>query len=419
MKNIFLLPLLCLLLASVSTNAQSQQNPLLSPEQQKTVNRFLDQLARERGRYVDQLKEGAGQNMDPILVGKNVIFTKNWLSLLGNGSDQVTRQQFKVYRDKADKIYDGFVDFIGRKPPSGDIIIIDNGTMNTDPLQAKFPGHALPSLNLVFINLEMNIAPKSIRQGVFHSTMAHEIAHIFSLPFGHGALYRDPGTYAWAFDDESIADFLARYARETMTRAKGNDQYYNQALRNFKANKIETFRGNHENNGCAFELYIHGLVDKVGWESYKKAIQSYGDTNFKVNVYEEPKLISSDPVEVRQDVLNRREIIRARDFFDRIAYFHDEARASNDWRVLEKIPVAGRKLTGAQVLRSLPDGGKLLDERFTPIQNVSRTPVIPLPQSEQKGSQVPVTPSPQPTQPTRVWVHPDYAPGGRYYVAPQ
>ena len=64
---------------------------------------------------------------------------------------------------------------------------------------------------------------------------------------------------------------------------------------------------------------------------------------------------------------------RVHEFFDRIAYFHDEAceHAQTDPQVLQSIPVAGRTLTGEQVLRSFPDEGWFFDKHFT----VKTTPI--------------------------------------------
>ena len=103
----------------------------------------------------------------------------------------------------------------------------------------------------------------------------------------------------------------------------------------------------------AYDFYMFALVDIVGWQTFIKTTQSYrNDTYVPTKGYAPDR-------EKGQTVHN----VRAHEFFDRLAHFHDEAR--KDPVLARNIPAAGRNLTGAQALRSLSDRGKLLAEHFT------------------------------------------------------
>ena len=309
-----------------SETSTAQNNVRLTPKQQQTVEQFLKQLAQKRGETAEKMKETV-QDIDPILVGRNVIFSKDWLTVMPY---KLTKLQFEAYRNVADVIYDSYVELIGQKPPYGDIILIDTESMHEGPINAS--GRAYAAWNLVHIHVSGPTLTIIGQEGGWHKTTAHEIAHIFT-----------PHNYGWSANDrESIADFFACYAKETMRLGKF-ELRYRESRRNFRTDKIETFRGRHEHNGCAFEFYLYGLVDKVGWETYKKAIRSYNDNNFIPNMYEEiPKLEPSATEEEKQSYAKRKAIVSARDFLDRVEHFSGKP----------------------DVLRSLSDKGALLDEHF-------------------------------------------------------
>jgi hypothetical protein len=96
---------------------------------------------------------------------------------------------------------------------------------------------------------------------------------------------------------------------------------YDRALEAFRNNKIEAFGI----NGSSFQIYILGLVDKVGWETYQKAFRSYNDKTF-----------------TPQKFTTTGRAAQARDLFDRIEHFGGKPG----------------------VLRTLPDRGVLLDKHF-------------------------------------------------------
>ena len=177
--------------------------------------------------------------------------------------------------------------------------------------------------------------------------MIHEMAHIF-----------DNGK-AWNAETESIAEFMVMYVFENSdawrwerSRAASKTTYrlqrslfawseYRQSVadqqsaadrqsatdieaKKEEGKKLETFV---QYRGGAYNCYLLGLVEKVGWEPVEKAFQSYNDYP--------PNYNHVARGEARQKM-------RARDFFERIAYFSGNP----------------------DVLRSLPDAGALLDEHF-------------------------------------------------------
>ena len=145
----------------------------------------------------------------------------------------------------------------------------------------------------------------------------------------------------------------------TITTEDQRRQSQVQALRrNLQLGNLEPFRsgrgGPHANKGRnAHCLYMFGLVDVVGWETFGKVIQSYHD-----GTYTPTKRYTHDRAK-GQTAMNA----NAHGFFDRLARFHDLAR--QDPQLARNIPAAGRNLTGEQALRSLPDRGQLLDKYFT------------------------------------------------------
>ena len=50
---------------------------------------------------------------DPVLIGRYVVFSTEWLELVGNGRDgTVTRRQFQAWRDRVDRLYECYEKFI-------------------------------------------------------------------------------------------------------------------------------------------------------------------------------------------------------------------------------------------------------------------------------------------------------------------
>jgi hypothetical protein len=354
-------PAACLLILLLAANAEAQQNTQLSPNQVAAVEHLKKHLlevtevtqnfglTRKGTSERRKLVESKLSNLDPILVGKHIIFSKEWLDYIDTGNPPViTRQQFEVWRDRIDRAYDCYTDLIGRKAVAKGIIVfidIRDGKKANAYVTIQFGRDDVIGYHL-----------KDVAGGSWSLTMMHELAHMFQ-----GGTH---GTGDWNMDTESTACLLPAYILETIPEAryriwdgtKYRKDQYERALRNFRENRIEALRGSHhENPGSVCELYLHGLVDVVGWETYKKTIQSYHNGT---RVPTERFVPDKEQGQTWQHA-------RAREFFDRLAYFHDEARASNDPQVLENIPAEGKSLTGVQALRSLPDGGELLDKYFS------------------------------------------------------
>jgi hypothetical protein len=107
----------------------------------------------------------------------------------------------------------------------------------------------------------------------------HEVGHIFT-----GTSRGKPETWRPA-DIETAANLLVYYALENCEFRVGNSgspsrlrqAYVREALRNLQDDSIKAFP-TCSCGGSAYDLYLCGLVDEVGWETLKKTIQSYHNT---------------------------------------------------------------------------------------------------------------------------------------------
>ena len=356
----------------------AQPNPRLSPEQQETVRLLLEGfgdtsrgpqifpincLSIRHNLPVPEAMAKEVKDIDSILVGKNIVFAPSWLDIIGNDrSKQVTQQQFEKWKESLDKLFETYASFIGRKPSRSDVILINQST-NT------WCGHAhAGSFCMNPNNLDVHNSLGEIRRGTPGYVAAHEMAHVFSLPI-------EPTP--WVANLETAAEFLTSYAMERgglefgfpkETRYRQN--LLNIAVDNFQKGNIKSFTGEH---GSAYNLYMLGLVDVVGWDTFKNTIQSYHNGKYMpIKAYDLGTGLRSHLGDSASETKNIKHA-QTHEFFDRLAYFHDDARerAKTDSKILQTIPVRGRNLTGEQALRSLPDKGKLLDQHFT----VKTTPI--------------------------------------------
>ena len=342
----------------------------LSPQQHETVRLFLKTTLP---RYVclcegfnvpmSQTMENAVKNIDPVLVSRYLIFSKNWLEFIGEDENrQVTRQQFKKWTGNLDQLYECYETFMGQKPFETDVIFINlHGPQNP----SKGVAHAY--IGTICVNAESgapfdNLLSEIRFRGTPGYVMLHELAHCFSM--GGPLAQKD-----WTGELETVAELLVSYALE-----KGNFEFgypgkisgtiHRQNLFKAAANNLEneTIKPFSYDNGSAYDLYMFGLVDKVGWDTLKKVIHSYhkGTYTQKKKYDNSQKILAPGKF---QFVFPH----RIHEFFDRVAHFHNEAReqAKTDPLVLQTIPIEGRNLTGEQVLRSFPDEGWFLNEYFT------------------------------------------------------
>jgi hypothetical protein len=265
---------------------------------------------------------GAGaepQNINSILFGRNVVFGNEWLShVIGR---HLTTQQFVEWRNKLDRIYDCYADLTGQYP-SGRIYI------RLSPAEHFGAGNhsAHAHRYVVCYNAGYTHLPRMLENIAAHNswdrTAMHEIAHIFA------------SGNRWEIEPESIVHLLMSYAMEAYGAEYGSvdqrnidwvktagDQHrkrrFGAAYNNYRKNSIAPFSA--KGSGSAFDFYLLGLVDKVGWNAYRYAFRSY---------IGEPSRSGSKAA-------------NAGDLFNRLAYFGDR-----------------------DALRRLPDNGLLFDRYF-------------------------------------------------------
>jgi len=329
-------------------NYAKAQNSRLSTQQQRTITQLKQERTRNAS-LVQQIEKVA----DPILVGRHVVFSTAWLELVGNGRDgTVTRQQFQAYRNRVDRLYEAYENFVGYKPPSGTIIFIDLQRRGTTAAGATYNSGA----NLITFNKDrensccMRSTQNALRsRDLVGRCMMHEVGHAF-------------GRGPWVADMETAADLLVFYAEYRGIRANASNptlplrQAHIRRILRIPQDDITAFSRDGEDGHAnrytnAYELYMHGLVDEVGWETFRRAIQSYRDSTFTPTKRYVPDSARG------QTVMHA----RAREFFDRLAHFYAEERARR-----------GLPPDRGDVLRRGPDEGVLLDRFFT----VNTTPIV-------------------------------------------
>jgi len=346
------------------------QNTQLSPQQQETVRLFLKETLPRyiclcEGVHVpmSRVMEDVVKDIDSILVSRHLIFSKNWLEFIGEDKNrQVTRQQFKKWTDTLDKLFECYERFMGQKPFETDVIFINlHGQKNP----SKGIAHAY--IGTICVNAESgepfdNLLSEIRFRGTPSYIMLHELAHCFSMG---GPLAQKP----WTGELETVAELLIAYALERENfefgyPAKISGNFHRKNLLKIATDNLEneTIKPFSYDSGSAYDLYMFGLVDKVGWDTLQKVIHSYHKGTYTpTKKYDDSQTMLA---------LGKFQFVyphRIHEFFDRVAHFHDEAckHAKTDPLVLQTIPIEGRNLTGEQVLRSFPDEGWFLDEYFT------------------------------------------------------
>ncbi|MCL2743524.1 MAG: hypothetical protein FWE67_06720 [Planctomycetaceae bacterium] len=355
---------------------------LRSEDDSETFKVKLSELIQEDKVYIRNIErdiEAAREHqadrsvIDPIQEGRHVIFAANWLELVGDGNDgTITREQFEAWRERIDKLCEYYEKFMDYKALRGNKFFIDL----QPPEYWMERGREVPAGNPNRINrgrssVETFTGLQGMRaDNTISGTMMHEFGHTYTPPSSNNRMFHS--------DRETIADFMRFYATEncgfqlpsdkTIPGARHRQSYIQSVLRKFNQNKdLPPFRkgttgylpehANRTNN--AYELYMYGLVDFVGWETFGKAIRSYRNGTYV------PAKTYNETMTLPNGQQTSTPAARAHEFFDCLAHFHDEARASTDPEVLRNIPLAGRNLTGAQVLRCLTDQGEFLDKYFT------------------------------------------------------
>ena len=337
------------------SNSAGAQDRRLSPQQQATITQLIAEF-RSQGYRAEHWIQPVENVADPVLVGRYVVFSAEWLERVGNGRDgTVTRRQFQAWRDRIDQLYECYEKFMGHKPRNGEIIFIDlsPGTYWPDP--TIFPhGNApratvQPVINYIRFNkdaLDFHTGQlREMRSGnLLGFALMHEIGHVFTFT-SRGK----PETWRPA-DIETAANFLVYYALENCgvrisnsgSPSRLRQTYVQESLTNWQNENIVAFP-TCSCGGSAYDLYLCGLVDEVGWETMRKTIHSYHDGSYTPTKRYEPDR------EKEQTAMHA----LAHEFFDRLVHFHGDA----------------------QVLRKGTDEGALLDRYFT----VKTTPIVTTP----------------------------------------
>jgi|GEM_PF-2238518 len=321
-----------------ANKAAGQNTSHLPPQKAAVVKQLKEEVAKrqfylgcitgslaanERQRLVEEMLD----NLDPVLVGRNVIFSKKWLNYIGPNKS-ITAQQFESIRDRTDRVYDAYKELTGRAPKAGEKVYIEIRPAEyfRKPGGGHAGGHAHSN---TFCCNETGVASglmSAASRNTVPGVITHELAHVFA------------DATNWEINSESAVPLLEAYAFETVPAAQigatsGNRHRisrFEQSLDRFRKNNIVAFAldeaGASGYEAQAFDFYLLGLVDKVGWETYKKVIRTYADEPF-VSLTRFPGGQAG----------------KARDFFDRIERFSGKPG----------------------VLRSLPDRGELLDKYFS------------------------------------------------------
>lgn len=278
----------------------------LSPEQIATINQLHIEITAKKSlsgiNYTSSLKSvdllPLGQNYEnfphPILVGRNVVFEKEWADYFSGPGSKITPQQFAQLRDNLDKTYDSYVDLTGTTPYHGEKVLVCLSSSSVEecgPGIGPWAGHAHGDRNIICLNKlsdrGMDEFWDEVRKGSWGRTLMHELAHTFTNNRGWDAGFRC---------DESMAELMISYALEHnkgATLGSGNDLYTphvagNQhrmlhcraAYENFISGDIKTF-SRQGREGTVHAFYLQGLVEKVGWEPYRKAFRSYQDESYE------------------------------------------------------------------------------------------------------------------------------------------
>jgi len=322
-----------------------QPQPItLTPEQQMATvrqlifeldkaNRFRkvhNDVARKREEGYRNITNKELDNIDPMLVGKNVVFSKKWNDWGYIGDKKVfTQEQFERWRDNADRIYDAYKELIGDSLKYGKKVIV--GSCNKDPVCTW------TDANIIGYNISQPANPGAlsnnftqIKEAGCDYSMLSELATIFM----NGKEWKGGMAVSWC-------SLMIAYALEK-TPVRYNNEYSGEQYREKGFNYAQEAYGNNKklypftsNGKSAFEYYLFGFVDEVGgWEPYKKAFQSYDDpsTSYKPKKYND----------------KNKDILTARDFFDRVAHF------SGQKDLLESLPDKGSFFKVTEVIDTTP-----------------------------------------------------------------
>jgi len=230
------------------------------------------------------------------------------LDFIGPGKP-LSQQQFAAWRNRVDKVYESYVELIGKTPIRGEKVFINLQRGKEFSSPTKTGGHAHGGSNIFCINRDATSFRSILQEVATHGSTSHVMMHEMAHIFERAVKWNVEPTSA-----ENIVEFLISYAMEAnqdlyyynasrkITGEQHRQRRYQGALDKLKANEIEDFSDGV--GGSTYSLYLFGLVDKVKWDTYKQVFRSYNDKEFTPNKY---RGISPTT--------------RARCFFDRVEHF--------------------------------------------------------------------------------------------------
>ena len=240
------------------------------------------------------------EDMLPILIGKNVVFSKKWLAYIdAEDKAKLTQEEFGRWRDNADRVYDAYAELVGQLPQNRTKVIISCWQTEKKPLRSNE--------NIIYSGTLKTIKKsfEQIKPAGCDYSMLDQLANIFM----NGRKWKGDNKQL----DAGWKCLMIAYALEKKPVRYNNEysgeQYrekaFNYAQEIYDSNQMK--ESSYGYPGSAFEYYLLGFVDKVGWEPYKKAFKSYDDksTSYKPKSYNN----------------TNKDMLTARDFFDRVEHF--------------------------------------------------------------------------------------------------
>jgi hypothetical protein len=244
-----------------------------------------------------------------------------------------------MFRDHADLIYDAMAELTGRLPEDGERIYFGvdhraNPKGSRSPIE--FGAYTWADSNMIyFYDDEAPHSLRTVTKNNVASVLPHEIAHNFTQR-KIGAEYESFANILLAYVLETIdgVNFIPNrpdsLEQRTFKETEYREVHFNSAVQQFRNGRIQPFSPVDDKNDSAYDFYLFGLVDKVGWDVYRQVMHSYEDPNYERN-WQVRLAWDSSPSE------------RAKEFFVRVGLFHGDL----------------------EVLFSLPDNGSLI-QRFFP-----------------------------------------------------
>lgn len=309
----------------------------LSLNSNKTIEELAEQTntLRERtrhlrtGPYSDEVLYAnfstPPDRINPLLVGRNILYSEEWLNHIGN---LVSEEEWRTFVERNDRIYDGFAHLHGSLPRRGQRFFV-----RLDDLQSFYAKAYGLSPNIAFDRRESRLRNmfEFSRRGSYGWIMLHEISHKFDMCVPN----RD-----WSAEAEGMANFKVPFVME-MLNAKVYSTETAQAYHLFhehagggvsdpafpiegrdlrfaqieaamiawgRGTNFHTFATAAHNAHSANDLYLNKLGRFAGAEAVKLAFRSY--TN--------PAMKRCLP---RVDFNDRTQVGIAREFFERMVHF--------------------------------------------------------------------------------------------------